>query len=140
MPSHSHHHAGEKATFVGLAGLAGLAGGAYKFGEFLTKVKRLHDVGSENAVFVRLVANVQADLRETERLLHLREVKNALRTTPEKVRWIRDSIRRVSFVLEEMAKYTGRVGEDLDEGKHRRWGWIPFVGGGAHVGIRNRLR
>lgn len=126
-------HRGEKGAILGLGALAGIAGGTWKFLEFTTKVKKLHDVGSENAVFVRLLANVRADVRETERLLHLREVKAAMATNPEKVRWIRETISRMRTVMEEMARHTERVEGDMER---RKWGWF----GGAHVGFRHRLR
>ncbi|KAF2101013.1 hypothetical protein NA57DRAFT_55079 [Rhizodiscina lignyota] len=123
---------GEAATVIGLGAMAGIVGGTYKFAEFLTRAKKLHDVGSENAVFLRILANVRADLRETERLLHLREVKEALATNADKVRWIQETMSRVHGVMEEMSKYTRRVEGDLER---RKWGWF----GGAHVGLRHRM-
>lgn len=138
MSRHGRHggHGGEIAAGIGLASLAGIAGGTYKFAEFLTKVKRLHDVGGENAVFVRISENVRNDLRETERLLHLRDVKEALRTKPSRVRWIQSTIGRVRSVLEDMDKYTGRVDEDVEKRQNRWFG----LGWGTGVKLRHRLR
>ena len=86
--------------------------------EFMIRMKRLHDVGSENAVYVGLVDRVRLDLAETDRLLHLPEVKFSLSKSPEKVAWIRKTITGVRIAIEQMGKYTGRVSADLERGKH----------------------
>jgi len=86
--------------------------------EFMIRMKRLHDVGSENAIYVGLVDRVRLDLAETDRLLHLPEVKFSLSKSPEKVAWIRKTITSVRIAIEQMGKYTGRVSADLERGKH----------------------
>ena len=88
MPKHSGHGGAEAFGLGALSAgavISAIAGG-YKFAEFLVKAKKLHEVGGENAVFVRMIQRVHIDLIEIERLLALPAIKEALSRSPEKVR------------------------------------------------------
>ncbi|OCL03042.1 hypothetical protein AOQ84DRAFT_382037 [Glonium stellatum] len=111
---------------IGIGAALSAVAGAYKFSEFAVRAKKLHEVGPENEVFIRLVQHVQIDLAETERLLSLPAVKFALSKNPEKLSWIRRTISDTRYALSEIGRYTGRVNEDLQHGHH--------------VGIRHRFR
>lgn len=129
MPKHGH---GEGKAF-GLGALSAGAvlsaiAGAYKFGEFLVHLRKLHDVGEENAVFVRMVERVRLDLQETERLLAVPEIKHALSRSPEKTAWIKQVVTRMRIALEEKAKWTESVRKGIEGGrilglKKRIW-WV----------------
>ncbi|KAF2180598.1 hypothetical protein K469DRAFT_672591 [Zopfia rhizophila CBS 207.26] len=114
------------ATILSLGAAASAVGGAYKFGEFLNNVKRLHDVGPSNAVYVRLINRVRYDLDEVQRLLTVREVKDALAANPPKAKWVYGSIRDVRGALENITPLTERVAGDIENGRR--------------VGLRHRLR
>jgi hypothetical protein len=116
-------HVGAKLLSAG--GAAAAVGGAYKLGEFLYKAKRLRDVGPSNAVYVRIIARVRADLDEVRRLLTVREVYDALEANREKAKWVYGAIRDVRGALENMAPLTERVGGDIEEGRR--------------VGLRHRV-
>jgi hypothetical protein len=104
--------------------VSAIAGG-YKVAEFLVKVKRLHGVGTENGLFVRIVERVRIDIAETERLLNVPAIKQALSQSPKKVIWIKKTIEAVRQSLEEMTTLTRRVEGDVERG--------------GRVGLRNRL-
>ncbi|KAF2838176.1 hypothetical protein M501DRAFT_993038 [Patellaria atrata CBS 101060] len=110
---------------LGVGAALGAVGSIYKAGEALIRLKRLHDVAEENAVFTRLAARVRDDLEEAERLMRVKEVKYALSGNPEKVEWIRDTMAGVHEALYEINRYTKRVCKDTDRGKH--------------VGVKNRV-
>jgi hypothetical protein len=102
--------------------------GAYKVGEAVLHLRKLHDVGEENAVFVRMVERVRIDLVECERLLALPEVKLALQGSPEKVEWIKQTSTRCRIAMEEKAKWTESVRKGVEGGrflsfKKRIW-WV----------------
>jgi hypothetical protein len=105
--------------------LSVLAGG-YKTAEFLIHAKRLTEVGHENAVYVRIIERVRLDLKETDRLLKLPEVKHAMANAPEKLGWIKRTITAMKESVTEMNKYVRRVSGDVERG-----GWI---------GVRHRFR
>ncbi|KIV99343.1 uncharacterized protein PV09_09001 [Verruconis gallopava] len=94
---------------ISIGGAAAAIGATYKFSEFLVKCKRLFEVRSENEVFVRLVESVQADLAELDRLLALKEVKEALRHNKGKTLWIQTKVRDVNQAIGSMKKYTRKV-------------------------------
>jgi len=111
---------------IGVGAALSAVAGAYKFSEFAIRAKKLHEVASENEVFVRLVQHVQIDLAETERLLYLPSVKFALSNSPDKLAWIRRTISDTKNALYQISRYTGGVSGDLEHGHH--------------VGIRHRFR
>lgn len=113
MPSHK----SEVAKLLSLGGAAALIGGAYKFGEFLHRAKRLRDVGPSNAVYVRLINRVRLDLDEVRRLLTVREVHDALEANPEKAKWVYGAMRDVRGALENIAPHTERVAGDIEDGR-----------------------
>jgi hypothetical protein len=76
---------GEILTF---GAAAGALGGAYKLAEFLTKAKKVRDVGPSNAVYVRMIGRVRSDLDEVRRLLSVREIHDILEANPEKSKWV----------------------------------------------------
>lgn len=117
------HHIGAKLLSAG--GAAAAVGGAYKLGEFLYKAKRLRDVGPSNAVYVRLIGRVRADLDEVRRLLTVREVYDALEANKEKAKWVYGAIRDVRGALENIAPLTERVASDIEDGRR--------------VGLRHRV-
>jgi hypothetical protein len=94
---------------ISIGGAAAAIGATYKFTEFLVKCKRLFDVRSENAVFVRIIDRVQIDLAEVERLMALKEVKEALRHNRGKTIWIQKTIRNMHEAIDAMQKYTRKV-------------------------------
>lgn len=116
-------HLGAKLLSAG--GAAAAVGGAYKLGEFLYKAKRLRDVGPSNAVYVRLIARVRADLDEVRRLLTVREVYDALEANKEKAKWVYGAIRDVRGALENITPLTERVAGDIEDGRR--------------VGLRHRV-
>jgi len=120
--------AGELLGAIGLGAGLGAVGGAYKFAEFVIRLKKLHDVASENAVFARITDRVRSDLEETERLLSVPPVKNAMRrASPEKLKWIQATVRDLSLALEGMGQYTRRVQADVESrGWFGRW-WRPSL-------------
>jgi hypothetical protein len=117
MPKH--HHGGSKFGFgaLGLGALATAAAGTYKASEALVHLRKLHDVGNNNMVYVRIIERVNIDLAECDRLLALPDVKYALSRSPEKVAWIRKSIAIMRAALQEMARHTARVRKDGLKGK-----------------------
>ncbi|ORY11315.1 hypothetical protein BCR34DRAFT_565433, partial [Clohesyomyces aquaticus] len=117
---------GEIGKIVGVGAVATALGGAYKFGEFVNKAKRMHDVGPANAVYVRLISRVRADLDEVKRLLTVPEIKFALQNNRPKAEWVYGAIRDMRGALENISPHTERVGGDIE--------------GGRRVGLRHRLR
>ncbi|RDI83448.1 hypothetical protein Vi05172_g6584 [Venturia inaequalis] len=93
----------------------------YKSAEFLVHAKKLTEVGHENAVYGRIMERVRLDLAETDRLLHLPEVKHAMQNTPEKLGWIKRTITALKDALREMDKYVYRVASDRRRGKAIGW-------------------
>ncbi|KAL6703879.1 hypothetical protein ACN47E_009013 [Coniothyrium glycines] len=114
-----------KGELLTLGAAAGAIGGAYKLGEFLYKAKRVRDVGPANAVYVRIIGRVRADLDEVKRLLSVREVHDALESNPDKSRWVYGAMRDVRGALENITPHTERVAGDIE--------------GGHRVGVRHRL-
>ena len=117
------------AGVLGAIGIGAVASGAaatYKVSEALIKLRRLHEVAEDHAVFVRLTDRIRRDVAETERLLALREVKIALARNTEKMAWMRGTLESTKKALAAMDKYTGHVRKDLSHSKH--------------VGIINRIR
>jgi hypothetical protein len=100
-------------------------GGAYKLGEFLLHAKKLRDVGPSNAVYVRLINRIRADLDEVRRLLTVKEVHDVLEENKDKAKWVYGSMRDVRGALENITPHTERVGSDIDAGRR--------------VGIRHRF-
>jgi hypothetical protein len=117
---------GDASKLLGAGTAAAAVGGAYKFGEFLYKAKRVRDVGPSNAVYVRLISRVRLDLDEVKRLLTVPEVKEALEANPPKAKWVYGAMRDVRGALENITPLTERVGGDIEEGRR--------------VGMRHRLR
>jgi hypothetical protein len=125
-------HGGEGKAF-GLGALSAGAvisavAGTYKVAEFLLHLRKLHDVGNENDVFVRMVERVRLDLAEVDRLLSLPEIKLALSRSPEKVTWIKRVISTLRAAMEEKAKWTESVRKGVEGGrilglKKRIW-WV----------------
>jgi hypothetical protein len=107
------------------AGAAGAIGSAYKVAEFLHRAKKLKDVGPSNAVYVRLIKRIRADLDEVKRLLTVPEIKHALEANPPKAKWVYGVMRDVRGALENIAPHTERVASDVEDGRR--------------VGIRHRL-
>jgi hypothetical protein len=114
-----------KGELLTAATAATAIGGAYKFGEFLYKAKRMRDVGPSNAVYVRLIKRIRADLDEVKRLLTVPECKDALEANPPKAKWVYGAMRDVRGALENITPLTERVGGDIEDGRR--------------VGIRHRL-
>ncbi|KAF2012984.1 hypothetical protein BU24DRAFT_262340 [Aaosphaeria arxii CBS 175.79] len=114
-----------KGALISAGAAATAIGATYKLGEFLYKAKRLKDVGPANAVYVRLIKRVRADLDEVKRLLTVEEVKEALAANPGKAKWVFGAMRDVRGALENIAPYTERVSSDVDDGRR--------------VGIRHRV-
>jgi hypothetical protein len=75
--------------------------GAYKFGEFIIKLRHLEGVDGDSSVFVRIMDRVRLDLLEVERLLDLPEVKSALSRNREKVLWIQSCIGDMHMALDQ---------------------------------------
>jgi hypothetical protein len=127
MPRH-----GEGTAFglgaLSAGALISAAAAAYKVGEAVLHLRKLHDVGEENAVFVRMVERVRLDLMETERLTSIYEVKIALQRSPEKVEWIKQTITRCRIAMEEKAKWTESVRKGVEGGKslslRKRIWWV----------------
>lgn len=116
---------GEFAGLLSAAGAATAIGGVYKAGEFLHRAKKLKDVGPANAVYVRLIKRVRADLDEVKRLLTVPEIKNALEANPAKAKWIYGAMRDVRGALENIKPHTERVAGDIEDGRR--------------VGLRHRV-
>jgi hypothetical protein len=114
-----------KGELLTLGAAAGAIGGAYKVAEFLTKAKRVRDVGPSNAVYVRIIGRVRSDLDEVRRLLSVREVHDALESNPEKSRWVYGAMRDVRGALENITPHTERVGGDVEAGRR--------------IGVRHRV-
>ncbi|KAF1832559.1 hypothetical protein BDW02DRAFT_570947 [Decorospora gaudefroyi] len=114
-----------KGELLSLGAAAGAIGGAYKLAEFLTKAKRVRDVGPSNAVYVRIIGRVRADLDEVRRLLSVREVHDILEANPEKSKWVYGCMRDVRGALENITPHTERVAGDVDDGRR--------------IGIRHRV-
>jgi hypothetical protein len=131
MPKHNDHHGGKAGIFglgVGVLSFGAVASaiaGTHKILETAVQLRNLWDVSEDNMVFVRIIDRVHVDLKEVERLMALPEIKDALRKTPAKVDWIRETIGSVKEALETTAHFTKRVRKDTDRGK-----W---------VGLRNRI-
>lgn len=114
-----------KGEILTLGAAAGAIGGAYKLSEFLYKAKRIRDVGPSNAVYVRIIGRVRADLDEVRRLLSVREVHDALESNPEKSKWVYGAMRDVRGALENITPHTERVAGDVEEGRR--------------IGVRHRV-
>jgi hypothetical protein len=84
-----------KGEILTLGAAAGALGGAYKLAEFLTKAKRVRDVGPSNAVYVRIIGRVRSDLDEVRRLLSIREIHDILEANPEQSKWVYGCMRDV---------------------------------------------
>jgi hypothetical protein len=102
--------------------------GTYKVAEFLVHLRKLHSVGKENDVFVRMVERVRIDLAEVDRLLSVPEIKLALSRSPEKVTWIKRAITTLRAAMEEKARWTESVRKGIEGGrilglKKRIW-WV----------------
>ncbi|KAF2746198.1 hypothetical protein M011DRAFT_468683 [Sporormia fimetaria CBS 119925] len=116
---------GNSVNLLTAAGAASAIGGAYKFAEFLHHAKKLKDVGPSNAVFVRLIKRIRADLDEVKRLLTVPEIKAALEANPPKAKWVYGVMRDVRGALENITPHTERVGGDIEAGRR--------------IGLRHRL-
>ncbi|KAF2846479.1 hypothetical protein T440DRAFT_501711 [Plenodomus tracheiphilus IPT5] len=114
-----------KGEILTLGAAAGAIGGAYKLSEFLYKAKRIRDVGPSNAVYVRIIGRVRADLDEVRRLLSVREVHDALESNPEKSKWVYGAMRDVRGALENITPHTERVAGDVEDGRR--------------IGVRHRV-
>ncbi|KAH9869066.1 hypothetical protein J1614_008143 [Plenodomus biglobosus] len=114
-----------KGEILTLGAAAGAIGGAYKLTEFLNKAKRMRDVGPSNAVYVRIIGRVRADLDEVRRLLSVREVHDALESNPEKSKWVYGAMRDVRGALENITPHTERVAGDIEDGRR--------------IGVRHRV-
>lgn len=114
-----------KGELLTLGAAATAIGGAYKLSEFMYKAKRVRDVGPSNAVYVRIIGRVRADLDEVRRLLSVREVHDALEANPEKSKWVYGAMRDVRGALENITPHTERVGGDIEAGRR--------------VGVRHRV-
>lgn len=114
-----------KGEILTLGAAATAIGGAYKVAEFLTKAKRVRDVGPSNAVYVRIIGRVRSDLDEVRRLLSVREVHDILEANPEKSKWVYGCMRDVRGALENITPHTERVAGDVEEGRR--------------IGVRHRV-
>lgn len=114
-----------KGEIITLGTAAAVIGGAYKFSEFLVKAKKVRDVGPSNAVYVRMIGRVRADLDEVKRLLSVREVHDVLEANPDKSKWVYGVMRDVRGALENITPHTERVAGDIDDGRR--------------VGVRHRV-
>jgi hypothetical protein len=114
-----------KGEILTLGAAAGAIGGAYKLAEFLTKAKRVRDVGPSNAVYVRIIGRVRSDLDEVRRLLSIREIHDILEANPEKSKWVYGCMRDVRGALENITPHTERVAGDVQDGRR--------------IGIRHRV-
>ncbi|KAF4629764.1 hypothetical protein G7Y89_g8383 [Cudoniella acicularis] len=85
---------------------------AFSVAEYAVK---LHAVGSEHGVFVRLILRVRNDLEEVERLLSAPEVRNKLLDTPGKLPWIKDVILTTKTALNEIGRWVERARVDKEE-------------------------
>jgi len=106
-----------KGEILTLGAAAGALGGAYKLAEFLTKAKRVRDVGPSNAVYVRIIGRVRSDLDEVRRLLSIREIHDILEANPEKSKWVYGCMRDVRGALENITPHTERVAGDVEDGR-----------------------
>jgi len=97
------------AGALSLGGVAAAIGATWKVTEAAVKARRLFQVRSENAVFVRLIERVKIDLAELERLMALKEVKEALRHNKAKTLWIQAKVQDVNYAIGQMHKYTRKV-------------------------------
>ncbi|KAF2267227.1 hypothetical protein CC78DRAFT_577426 [Lojkania enalia] len=75
---------------------------------------RIAEVGTENEVFIRTIAVVRDNLRETERLLNLESVQNKLTKVPAKADWIRNAIYSTKSALNEIGKWVERARLDQE--------------------------
>jgi hypothetical protein len=124
MPRHSDGKAfGLGALSAGA--VISVVAGAYKFGEAALHLRKLHSVGKENDVFVRMVERVRLDLAEVDRLLAVPEVKLALSQSPEKAQWIKRTITTLRMAMEEKARWTESVRKGIE--------------GGRFLGLRKRI-
>ncbi|KAI8931180.1 hypothetical protein NX059_011531 [Plenodomus lindquistii] len=114
-----------KGEILTLGAAAGAIGGVYKLSEFLYRAKRIRDVGPSNAVYVRIIGRVRADLDEVRRLLSVREVHDALERNPDKSKWVYGAMRDVRGALENMTPHTERVAGDVEDGRR--------------IGVRHRV-
>lgn len=121
---------------LGVAGILSAIGGTYKVAEFLVHMRKLHDVGEENAVFVRLLERVRLDLQETDRLLRIPEVQEVLEQNREKREYVLGVIDSTQRAVHDMAKFTERVDKDVK----KKGGWFSLRRmTGMDVGLRNRI-
>lgn len=79
---------------------------AIKFSEVALK---LCEVGSENAVFVRLILRVRKDLEEVERLISTPAVKKKLVSTSGKLPYIKGVIFSTKSALNDIGRWVDRV-------------------------------
>lgn len=84
---------------------------AFKFSELAV---RLHEVGSENEVFVRMIQAVRRDLEETERLLGIASIKRNLSNTPGKSQWIEGAVHSTKSALNEIGRWVERARVDQE--------------------------
>lgn len=84
---------------------------AIKFSEVALK---LCSVGSENAVFVRLILRVRNDLEEVERLISTPIVKKKLISTPGKLPWIKGVVFSTKSALNDIGQWVDRVRTDKE--------------------------
>jgi len=106
-----------KSELLTLGATASALAGAYKLAEFLTKAKRVRDVGPSNAVYVRIIGRVRSDLEEVRRLLSVREIHDILEANPEKSKWVYGCMRDVRGALENITPHTERVAGDVEDGR-----------------------
>ncbi|QDS76181.1 hypothetical protein FKW77_008048 [Venturia effusa] len=106
---------------LGAGAILSVVAAGYKSAEFLIQAKKLTDVGHENALYCRIIERVRLDLKETDRLLKLPEVKHAMQNAPEKLAWIKRTITALKDALKEMDKYVYRVASDKSRGKAIGW-------------------
>jgi hypothetical protein len=96
---------------LSFGGAAAAIGATWKVTEVIVKARQLFRVRSENAVFVRLIERVRIDLREVDRLLATKEVKEGLRHNKPKAIWIQEKIKDVNDAISEVHKYSRKVAE-----------------------------
>jgi hypothetical protein len=131
MSRHGHgrgHHSILEKLGIGALSFGGAAaaiGATYKVAEFAVKCKQLFEVRSENAVFVRLVERVRADLAEAERLMALKSVQEAMRGNKARTLYIQKLMHDIREAIEGMTKYTSRVaGAGWWLGLDKRIWWV----------------
>ncbi|XTI88684.1 hypothetical protein V2W45_1520956 [Cenococcum geophilum] len=109
---------------IGIGAALSAVAGAYTFSEFAVRAKKLHEVASENEVFI--------DLAETERLLYLPSISRYTRRVSGdlkygyyvgiryRFRWVLNNYKKLSLIqvlsflstLEPLAYYKESLRED----------------------------